>query len=127
VSGQLARVAAALLASQLLATCGSGFAQPEVLAIIDQPTKESRAELAQAVSQALNGAPVTLADDALTRDSRLIIEKAHLHDASGVPLSGRDRDKPEIFRLVRVGERCLLVHERTGTRTTLASTGCRPK
>ena len=127
MSGRLARVAAALLASQLLATCGSGFAQPEMLAIIDKPTEESRAELAQAVSDGLNGASVTLADDALTRDSRLIIEKAHPRDASGVPLSGRDLEKPEIFRLVKVGERCVLVHERTGKRTTLASTSCLPK
>ena len=98
-----------------------------MLAIIDKPTQESRAELAQAVSDGLNGAPVTLADDALTRDSRLIIERAHPRDASGVPLSGRDRDKPEIFRLVKSGERCVLVHERTGKRTTLASTRCLPR
>jgi hypothetical protein len=127
VSAALERVAAALFASQLLSTCASGFAQPETLAIIDRPTQESRAELAQAVSEGLNGAPVTLADDALTRDSRLIIEKAHPRDASGVPLSGRDRDKPEIFRLVKSGEQCLLLHERTGKRTMLASTRCLPK
>ena len=127
MSAGLERVAAALFASQLLSTCASGFAQPEMLAIIDKPTQESRAELAQAVSDGLNGASVTLADDALTRDSRLIIERAHPRDAIGVPLSGRDRDKPEIFRLVKSGERCVLVHERTGKRTTLASTHCLPK
>ena len=126
MSDALARAAAALLAAHLLSTCASGFAQPEVPAVVDQPTQESRAELAQAVSQALNGAPVTLADDALTRDSHLIIEKARPRDASGVPLSGRDRDKPEIFRLVKAGEQCVLVQERTGKRTTLASTRCHP-
>lgn len=125
MSQLLARAAAALLALHLLCTCA--FAQPEALAIIDQPTRESRAELAQTVSDALYGAPVTLADDALTRDSRLIIEKAHPRDSSGVPLSGRERDKPEIFHLVKAGERCLLVHERTGQRTTLRSTTCVPK
>jgi hypothetical protein len=119
-------MAAALLASPLLSTCASGFAQPEVAAIIDKPTRESRAELAHAVSELLNGAPVALADDALTRDSQLIIEKAHPRDAGGVPLSGRDREKPEIFRLVKAGERCQLVHERTGKRATLASATCRP-
>jgi len=127
VSGRLARTAAALLAFHLLSTCASGLAQPEVPAIIDKPTQESRAELARAVSDALNGAPVTLADDALTADSRLIIEKAHPRDASGVRLSGRDGDRPEIFRLVKAEERCVLVHERTGKRTTLASTRCLPK
>lgn len=126
MSDPLARAAAALLAAHLLSTCASGFAQPEVPALIDKPTERSRAELAQAVSDALKGAPVTLADDALTRESRLIIEKARPRDASGVPLSGRERDKPEIFRLVKAGEQCVLVQERTGKRTTLPSTRCHP-
>ena len=108
---------AVLLLSQLLSTCAS--AQPDVAAVIDKPTRESRVELAQAVSSALNGAPVTLADDALTQDSLLIIEKAHL--------SGRDFGTPEHFRLVKMGKHCALVHERTGKRTTLASTTCLPK
>jgi hypothetical protein len=118
--------AGALLLSQLLCACTSTLAQPAVPAIIDQPTTESRAELARVVSSALNGAPVTLADDALTRDSLLIIEKAHPRDANGVPLSGRDFGRPEHFRLVKIGEHCALEHERTGKRTTLASTTCEP-
>ena len=126
MSDPLARAAAALLAAHLLSTCASGFAQPEVPAVVDQPTPESRGELAQAISSALNGAPVTLADDALTRDSRLIIEKARPRDPGGVPLSGRDRDKPEVFRLVKAGEQCVLVQERTGKRATLSSTRCHP-
>ena len=116
---RLLTTSAVLLLCQLLSTCSSSFAQPDVAAVIDKPTKESRVELAQAVSSALNGAPVTLADDALTQDSVLIIERAR-H-------SGRDLDKPEHFRLVKVGKHCALVHERTGKRTTLASTTCLPK
>jgi hypothetical protein len=127
VIDRLLTTSAVLLLSQLLSTCATCFAQPDVAALIDKPTKESRAELAQAVSSALNGAPVTLADDALTRDSLLIIEKAHPRDANGVPLSGRDLDKPENFRLVKMGKHCALVHERTGKRTTLAATTCLPK
>lgn len=124
---RLLTTSAVLLLSQLLSACASCFAQPDVAAVIDNPTKESRAELAQAVSSALNGAPVTLADDALTQDSLLIIERAHPRDANRVPLSGRDLDKPEHFRLVKTGKHCVLVHERTGKRTTLASTTCLPK
>lgn len=100
----------------LLSGCAAS-AQPEVPAIIDTPTSASRAELAQAISGALNGAPVRLADDALTRDSLLILEKPH---------TGRDLGKPEHFRLVKSGTDCVLVHERTGKRTTLASTTCAP-
>jgi hypothetical protein len=123
---RLLTTSAVLLLSQLLSTCAC-FAQPDVAAVIDKPTKESRAELAQAVSRALNRAPVTLADDALTQDSLLIIERTHPRDANGVRLSGRDLDKPEHFRLVKMGKHCALVHERTGKRTTLASTTCQPK
>jgi len=126
LSCRLQRTAAALLACQLLSTCVSGFARPDVPAVIDKPSTESRVELAQAVSSALNGAPVTLADDALTRSGLLIIEKAHPRDATGAPLSGRDFDKPEKFRLVKSGKRCALVHEGTGKRTMLASTTCVP-
>jgi len=100
----------------LCQSCAS--AQPDVAAVIDKPTKESRAELGQAVARVLNSAPVTLADDALTRDSLLIIERARL--------DGREMGKPEHFRLVKSGEHCTLVHERTGARTTLASTTCQP-
>jgi hypothetical protein len=115
-----------LLLSQLLCACTSTLAQPDVPAIIVKPTKQSRAELAQVVSSDLNGAPVTLADDALTRSNVLIIERARPRDPSGVPLSGRDYDRPEHFRLVKAGKECALVHERTGKRTTLASTTCQP-
>ena len=104
-----------------LLTCGAlllaqscASAQPEVAAVVDKPT----AELAQAVSSLLNGVPVTLADDALTHDSLLIIEKQH---------TGRDLGKPEHFRLVKSANQCTLVHERTGRRVTLAATTCRPK
>ena len=99
-------------ALSLAQSCAS--AQPEVAAVVDNPT----AELAQAVSSLLNGASVTLADDALTHDSELIIEKAR---------TGRDLDKPEHFRLVKQANQCALVHERTGRRVTLAGTACRPK
>ena len=104
-------------AALLLSGCALSFAQSEVAAVIDKPTGESRAELAHAVSSALDGASVRLAEDALTRDSLLIIERPH---------TGRDVDKPEHFRLLKVGEQCTLVHERTGRRTTLASTTCQP-
>jgi len=106
--------AASAVVVMLLSACAA--AQTEVAARIDHPTPESRAELARAVSAALN-APVTLADDALTRDSMLILEK---------PRMGRDLGRPEGFQLVKSGKDCVLVHEATGKRTKLASTTCVP-
>ncbi len=108
----------------LLTACEAFSAQPDIAAVIVHPTAASRAELSRAVSLALQGAPVTLADDALTRDSLLIIEPRHPRDANGLPLNGRERGKPEQFRLVKSGARCVLIHYSTGKRRVLKSTAC---
>ena len=57
-----------------------------VLSLTD-PDRElvSRAELARRVSGALHGAPITIADDALTRDSTLIVERTRPRTPDGVP------------------------------------------
>jgi hypothetical protein len=108
----------------MLWLAGCAHAAHDVPALITNPTAESRAELLRLVSRALNGASLTIADDALTRDSTLIIERARVRDASGVPLTGRDTGRPERFRLVKNGTRCVLVHEGSGRRWALSSTAC---
>lgn len=110
-----------------LTACASMSAGRDVPAVITSPTPASRAELVRVVGRALNGAPVTVADDALTRDSALIIERSRPRNAAGVPLSGRQMGRPEHFRLVKNDARCVLVHERTGKRFTLASATCAPR
>lgn len=117
-----------VLAPALLAAgCRTVRSEPrEVPAVIVEPTPASRAALAAAVSAALHGAPVTLADDALTRSSALSVERAPLRDPCGLPVSGRELGMPERFRLVMRGDACLLVHEGTGQAVTLDSTRCVP-
>ena len=117
-------VAGTLLA---LAACHPRPAAQDVPAVISNPTAESHEELVRVVSRALDGAPVTIADDALTGESALIIERTVRRDAQGRPLTGRDTDRPEHFRLVRNGSHCVLVHERTGRRWTLESATCSPR
>ena len=109
-----------------LAACATGAGR-EVPAVITTPTAESRAELRRVVGRALNRTPLTIADDALTRDSALIIERARPRGADGALLSGREMGRPEHFQLVTNGSHCVLVHERTGKRFTLASAACAPK
>jgi hypothetical protein len=48
--------------------------------------------------------------------SMLIIERRHLE--------GRERSMPERFRLFKVADQCVLVHERTGQRSLLVETRC---
>ena len=96
-------------------------------AVIVHPTPESRAAIRQAVSVALNGAPVTIADDALTDDGVLLIEHARLRDPNGMLVNGRDPGVPERFHLVKSGERCILVQDRTDRRTVLTGAQCAPR
>jgi hypothetical protein len=110
-----------------VAACPARPGPPDVPAVLVNPTAESRAELARVVSGALNGAPVTLADDALVHDDTLVIERAPHRDASGRPLDGRETGRPEHFRLVRNDTRCVLIQQRTGRRWTLASATCSPR
>jgi hypothetical protein len=53
-----------------------------------------------------------------------VVERARLRDASGRPLDGRERGMPEQFRLVKIGQQCVLVHERTGARFALRAAEC---
>ena len=95
-------------------------------AVITHPTAASRAALERAVSQALtHGAPVRLAPDALTRESLLIVGRAQARDARGLPLNGRELERPQHFRLLRRGSKCVLLHVETGKSRVLVHTTCR--
>ena len=74
--------------------CGTLAAQ-EQPALIAAPTADSRAELTRVVSAAMNGQPVTLADDALTRDSVLTIERRTPPGPQGRAATGRTLEAPE--------------------------------
>jgi hypothetical protein len=104
--------------------CSAVPAAQEVPAVISEPSAASRAELTRVITEAFNGVPVTLADDALTRESTLTIERTVRRDAQGRPLDGRDPGRPEQFRLVKAGADCVLVHENSARRWTLHEATC---
>jgi hypothetical protein len=118
-------VFAALLAcAGLAAGCSALPAEQEVPALISAPNTASRAQLERVISEALNGMPVTLADDALTRESTLTIERNRPRDAQGRPLDGRDPGRPEHFRLLKAGSDCVLLQDSTGRRWKLTASNC---
>jgi hypothetical protein len=92
--------------------------------VITDSSARSRAELEHAVSAALNGATVTLRDDALTREDTLVVERIRHRDPNGLLVEGRDMGRPERFHLVKSGADCVLVHENTGRRFPLSQTNC---
>ncbi|MEX2123211.1 MAG: hypothetical protein WD795_04925 [Woeseia sp.] len=91
--------------------------------IVD-PGDESRAELKQVVRDALHGADVMLAADALTESSMLIIERRKMQSLDNPPLSGRELGRPEHFHLVTTGTQCVLIHEKGGARYELREARC---
>ena len=107
--------------------CAQRSVQPEVPAVLTSPTDQSRAELRRVVSEAMNGVPVTLADDALTADGTLTVERAARRDTKDMNLGGRETGRPEHFQLVKSGSRCVLVHAATGRRWHMASATCSPR
>ena len=117
---------AAVVGALALAGCISTPSRSDEPAVITAPTPASREELARVVSGALHGAPVTLAEDALTKESLLIIERASIRAASGVLIDGRVMETPEQFQLVKSGSRCILIHRRAGERHALPHTTCTP-
>lgn len=115
-----------VLALAALPACRAWPTPPAVPALVTHATAASRADLALAVSQALGGAPVRLAADALTRSSLLIIGRAQARGTNGVPLNGRELGRPQHFRLLEQGARCVLLHLETGESRLLPHTRCRP-
>ena len=116
-----------LVALTIACRTPSAGGPPDVPAVIVHPTAESRAALAEAVSIALNGAKVTLADFALTGSSELMIERMIRRDPEGLPVQGRVTERPERFKLVKSGADCVLIHEGTGRRYRLVDTECAPE
>ena len=116
----------ALLAAAALAplACGTPPARADVPALIAEPSAASRAELLRVVTEAANGARVTLADDAFTRESTLIVERREPLDAQGRPLSGRLLEMPQRFRLVLRDGKCVLVRESDERSWLLNDTRC---
>ena len=114
-----------LVAALSPAACSTLSAQ-EQPAVIAAHTAQSRAELARAASAAFNGQPVTLADDALTRESVLTIERATPPGAQGRAATGRTLEMPARLRLVLRGGRCLLVRETDGREWELREARCVP-
>jgi hypothetical protein len=119
-----------LMATIAPSGCGTLGAQ-EQPALIAAHTEESRAELARVVSAAFNGQPVTLADDALTRESQLTIERRTPPGEQGRAATGRTLEPPQRFELVLRTGRCLLVRadgrewELTQARCVPAATAAR--
>ena len=121
------RIVTILVVFTLLTSCASSSASVDKSAVIVEPNAKSRLALQNAVSKSLGVAYVVMAEDALTKDSVLIIEPARIRDFEGRLLQGRETRLPERFHLVKgkKKEECVLIYDRTGARIPLADTHCK--
>lgn len=108
---QLACLSAAMVA------CNSTPHAEGVPALLVSPDATARSELQRALAELLNTDSVTLADDAFTRSSSLIIERSRL--------SGRETGTPEHFHLLLDDGGCFLVRQTTAESALLAHVECR--
>lgn len=126
VKGALVKATLSVALAGGLGACQSANLEP-VPAVIVDPTAESREVLENAVSEALDGVQVTLAPDALTHSSHLILDRQWPISRDALQGEGRRLERPEHFQLVILGGACILVHQESGERHMLADTRCRPK
>jgi len=117
---------ATLMSIISIAGCSSNELRADVPALRTSVTEASKTELEDVLSTAMNGVDVSIADDALTATSTLILERGQPRGNGRSPASGRDYGRPDHFQLVLDGPQCLLVHEETGLRWLLTTTRCEP-
>ncbi len=117
---------ALIAASVLVPSACSTLAAQERPAVVAAHTEQSRAELNRVVSAAFNGQPVTLADDALTRESVLTVERTTPPGPQGRAATGRTLEAPERLNLVLRGTRCFLVREADAREWELSEARCVP-
>ena len=114
-----------ILIALMLAACSAPVVQAEGPALVTNPGPESLGEIEQAVSAAMGGAGVTLAEDVLTDSSVLVIERGLQRGFGRTPELGRDLGRPYRFQLVKDGSECLLVDQQSGRRWPLPAVECR--
>lgn len=98
--------------------------QESYAAVIAQPNAESLLELTKAVSTAMDGRSVKIAENALTTSNTLSISANTQRTLDNNPVNGRIQERPQHFKLMLRGAECFLVHDETGIEYTLEYTVC---
>ena len=118
------RTGTLIILTSLAAACGAPVVQSDVPSLLTNPGLETLQEIEQTVSTALNGTKVTLAADALTNNSMLVIERGMQRRIDRPPELGRDLGRPYRFQLVSDGSQCVLVDQQNGMHWPLVTVEC---
>ncbi|MCG9754048.1 hypothetical protein L1D40_02260 [Shewanella insulae] len=98
-----------------------------VPAIISEPSAESLTELEAAIAKLLQIDKVTLAADAFTQNSRLVLERHPHRDPNGQLLMGRSFELPQIVQLWISGDECFVADTEEHRSAPLTVTRCTPE
>lgn len=118
------RTGAMIILTLLTAACTAPNVQQDVPALLINPEPATLQEIERAVANATGGTKVTLAADALTKNSVLVIERGMQRGIDRPPELGRDTGRPYHFQLVIDDSECMLLDRQTGQRWPLTDVEC---
>jgi hypothetical protein len=107
-----------------VAACSTPAVNSEYPALLTNPGPSTTLEIEQTISSAMEGAKVSIAEDALTTSSQLTIEQNMIRSIEQQPEMGRNLGRPDHFQLLIDGPQCVLVHEKTGLHWLLNTVEC---
>ena len=107
-----------------LSACRTPDNETLLPALVTNPGPETRQELEQTISTALDGARITLSEEVFTASSVLVIERGMQRSINRTPELGRDLGQPHRFQLLIAGSQCILVDEQSGEHWPLSIVEC---
>jgi len=111
-----------------LAACQTTTSAPPAEAMLTESSAATTQMLSKAVSKALGGVDVKLANNVLMDSPTLTLETRIPQSMDGGRMVGamndRARPAPDRFTLMKEGRSCYLVHENTGQKLPLGSMKC---
>ncbi|WP_223669141.1 hypothetical protein [Kangiella shandongensis] len=96
-------------------------ASPAVVTELSEPAKQ---QIADTINEVMPGANVRLADDTLSKDNRLFIQRKTTM-VDGNPAQGRITEMPRKFELFISNGDCFLVDDKVGDSYYLDKVQCR--
>ena len=115
-----------VLLALVLSACQTSTIAQDSPARITNPSVESRAALQQTLDNILHTS-VTIAPDALTDSSLLVIQVSPPRNIQKPPAGGRIMEAPIQFQLITNGTDCVLIDQRDRSRHILTDTTCTPE
>lgn len=112
-----------LACALLIGGCQSVIAQSEHDALLSEGDAASVAhakkELTAAIGRMIQVSKLLLGPDELRKTSFLTVERSRKKDADGLIMQGLETEEPHVFKLVKRGDACFLIHLKTAKREKL--------